>query len=209
MTTRNQKLTEKALKEMVEGNSLAEEEIVNMIKKWRIREKDAYSENSDESEGDLEFNILEESVSKPLKRGNAATDEVVDIVKELRANKDMKIKYARYKVPTNEEDDKIPKLREKITELEEIFEAVNNEIEWEKIQAEAATIKIISLAEQNEILQEYTTLNNDFQKRLDENYMTDEREIGEKRPILESPWAENSKRKEEKTEKNKKKKKDQ
>lgn len=69
--------------------------------------------------------------------------------------------------------------------------------------------KIISLAEQNEILQEYTTLNNDFQKRLDENYMTDEREIGEKRPILESPCAENSKRKEEKTEKNKKKKKDQ
>lgn len=180
---------------------------------------------------------MEESVSKPLKRGNAATDEVVDIVKELRANKDMKIKYARYKVPTNEEDDKIPKLREKITELEEIFEAVNNEIEWEKIQAEAATMvrvengfdakdksqefknwvmkennfllleqKIISLAEQNEILQEYTTLNNDFQKRLDENYMTDEREIGEKRPILESPWAENSKRKEEKTEKKKKKK---
>ncbi|CAB4446548.1 unnamed protein product [Rhizophagus irregularis] len=61
MATRNQKLTEKALKEMVEGNSLAEEEIVNMIKKWRIREKDAYSEDSDESEGDLEFNILEES----------------------------------------------------------------------------------------------------------------------------------------------------
>ncbi|CAB4398023.1 unnamed protein product [Rhizophagus irregularis] len=60
MATRNQKLTEKALKEMVEGNSLAEEEIVNMIKKWRIREKDAYSEDSDESEGDLEFNILEE-----------------------------------------------------------------------------------------------------------------------------------------------------
>ncbi|CAB5383983.1 unnamed protein product [Rhizophagus irregularis] len=70
MATRNQKLTptEKALKEMDEGNSLAEEEVVNMIKEWRIREKDAYSEDSDESEGDLEFNILEESVSKPLKR---------------------------------------------------------------------------------------------------------------------------------------------
>ncbi|GBC29457.2 hypothetical protein GLOIN_2v1791892 [Rhizophagus irregularis DAOM 181602=DAOM 197198] len=146
MTTRNQKLTEKALKEMVEGNSLAEEEIVNMIKKWRIREKDAYSEDSDESEGDLE---------------------------------------------------------EKITELEEIFEAVNNEIEWEKRED---TSRSRNYTEQNEILQEYTTLNNDFQKRLDENYMTDEREIGEKRPILESPCAENSKRKEEKTEKKKKKK---
>ncbi|PKC06584.1 hypothetical protein RhiirA5_419374 [Rhizophagus irregularis] len=133
MTTRNQKLTEKALKEMVEGNSLAEEEIV----------------------------------------------------------------------PTNEEDDKIPKLREKITELEEIFEAVNNEIEWEKRED---TSRSRNYTEQNEILQEYTTLNNDFQKRLDENYMTDEREIGEKRPILESPCAENSKRKEEKTEKKKKKK---
>ncbi|RGB26849.1 hypothetical protein C1646_769890 [Rhizophagus diaphanus] len=79
---------------MDEGNSLAEEEVVNMIKEWRIRGKDAYSEDRDESEGDLGFNILEESVIK----------------------------------------------REKITELEEIFEAVNNEMEWEKIQAEAATI---------------------------------------------------------------------
>ncbi|PKC56018.1 hypothetical protein RhiirA1_474654 [Rhizophagus irregularis] len=43
--------------------------------------------------------------------------------------------------------------------------------------------KIISLAEQSEILQQYTTLNKDFTKRLrDENRFTDEEGIGEKRP---------------------------
>jgi hypothetical protein len=43
-------------------------------------------------------------------------------------------------------------------------------------------------------LQEYTSLNDDFTTRLkDENRLTDEREIGEKRSILESPRAENSK----------------
>jgi mRNA deadenylase 3'-5' endonuclease subunit Ccr4 len=44
--------------------------------------------------------------------------------------------------------------------------------------------RIISMAEQSE----YTTLYDDFKKRLkDENRKTDEKEIGEKRPILESP----------------------
>uniref|UniRef100_U9SP98 Uncharacterized protein n=1 Tax=Rhizophagus irregularis (strain DAOM 181602 / DAOM 197198 / MUCL 43194) TaxID=747089 RepID=U9SP98_RHIID len=37
-------------------------------------------------------------------------------------------------------------------------------------------------------IKEHTTLNDDFKKRLkDENRKTGEKEIGEKRPILESP----------------------
>ncbi|PKY61304.1 hypothetical protein RhiirA4_486094 [Rhizophagus irregularis] len=48
--------------------------------------------------------------------------------------------------------------------------------------------KIIGLAEQNKIFLEYTTLNNDFKQRLkNENRYTDEKEIGEKRPTVESP----------------------
>lgn len=48
--------------------------------------------------------------------------------------------------------------------------------------------KIISMAKQSEIMHEYTTLNDDFTKRLkDENCKQDEREVGEKRPMLKSP----------------------
>jgi hypothetical protein len=44
--------------------------------------------------------------------------------------------------------------------------------------------KIISLAEQSNILQEYTTLNEDYTRRLKElNHSTDERTTGDKRPF--------------------------
>ncbi|PKY63367.1 hypothetical protein RhiirA4_492031 [Rhizophagus irregularis] len=101
-------------------------------------------------------------------------------------------------------------------EIKDIFYDTSNGMEWEKINLEAVTMmkdemniqgleifnqwmqkennylllgkKIISLAEQNEILLEYTTLNNDFTKRLkDNNRYQDEKEVGDKRPILESP----------------------
>ncbi|EXX64536.1 hypothetical protein GLOIN_2v1483079 [Rhizophagus irregularis DAOM 181602=DAOM 197198] len=67
--------------------------------------------------------------------------------------------------------------------------------------------KVISLAEQSKILQEYKTLNDDFTSRLrDENFLTDERKIGEKRPISESPRLEISKPKDTRKEKKKTKK---
>lgn len=48
--------------------------------------------------------------------------------------------------------------------------------------------KVISLAEKNNIMKAYTTLNDDFKQRLkNENRYQDEKEVGEKRPILESP----------------------
>ncbi|CAB4474004.1 unnamed protein product [Rhizophagus irregularis] len=52
--------------------------------------------------------------------------------------------------------------------------------------------KIISLAEKSKIFEEYTTLNDNFKQRLEnENRYQDEKKTGEKRPILESPskWS--------------------
>ncbi|PKY24063.1 hypothetical protein RhiirB3_387714 [Rhizophagus irregularis] len=51
--------------------------------------------------------------------------------------------------------------------------------------------KIISLAEKSKIFEEYTTLNDNFKQRLEnENRYQDEKHTGEKRPILESPMKE-------------------
>ncbi|CAB4426150.1 unnamed protein product [Rhizophagus irregularis] len=51
--------------------------------------------------------------------------------------------------------------------------------------------RVIELAEQqNDLSGEYWTLNDDFTKRLEDvNRYQDEKESGEKRPILESPSA--------------------
>jgi hypothetical protein len=50
--------------------------------------------------------------------------------------------------------------------------------------------KIISLAEEQNILYDYEWLNYDFKKRLDdENRYQDNKEVGDKRPMLESPIA--------------------
>ncbi|PKY29079.1 hypothetical protein RhiirB3_445565 [Rhizophagus irregularis] len=60
--------------------------------------------------------------------------------------------------------------------------------------------RIISLAEKSKIFQEYTTLNENFTKRLEnKNRYQDEKKIGEKRPILESPskWKEDTEEEEE------------
>ncbi|PKK66399.1 hypothetical protein RhiirC2_784830 [Rhizophagus irregularis] len=58
--------------------------------------------------------------------------------------------------------------------------------------------KIISLAEQNEILLEYTTLNNDFTKRLkDENRYQDNKEKGSGKFTFSTPLTENEEEDEE------------
>ncbi|CAB4404407.1 unnamed protein product [Rhizophagus irregularis] len=76
---------------------MSEEEVVNMVNRWRISESDG-----EKSEEELGFNKLEEAASsKPLKRDNVAMDEVVDIIKEFRANKALR-KYTPYKVATKE-----------------------------------------------------------------------------------------------------------
>lgn len=50
--------------------------------------------------------------------------------------------------------------------------------------------RVIELAEEQNNLESYTTLNDDFTKRLEDvNRHQDEKEAGDKRPILESPSA--------------------
>ncbi|EXX78499.1 hypothetical protein GLOIN_2v1777702 [Rhizophagus irregularis DAOM 181602=DAOM 197198] len=145
---------------------------------------------------------------------NVAPDEVVKIIKDYRAKKKM-IEYAPCQASKNESGD-ASKVRDKLEELEKIFMQTSNDMEWEKINRDALRLiknehglnepgqvkscamksynfmmlgqRVISMEEQSDIMREYTTLNDDFKKRLkDENRKTDEKEIGEKRPILESP----------------------
>ncbi|PKK65439.1 hypothetical protein RhiirC2_786150 [Rhizophagus irregularis] len=69
--------------------------------------------------------------------------------------------------------------------------------------------RIISRAEQNKILQEYTKLNDDFTNKLKEEHRwTDEKESGEKRPKPASPKVEIARTKQEQKERTKKKRED-
>ncbi|PKY55651.1 hypothetical protein RhiirA4_427666 [Rhizophagus irregularis] len=182
-----------------------EDEIVDLIKSWRLQEK----EETEGSTSDLSNNNFERENAGPLKRDNVPTQEVVEIIKEYRTNE--KIKYDQYKTSTNDKD-----IKTKLQEIKNIFDQTSNEMEWEKINHQAASEiikevnlvgledlrvwaleknnffrigeKIISLAEQNEIMNEYTTLNDNFTKRLkDENRNTKENVVGEKRIAQDSP----------------------
>ncbi|PKY41592.1 hypothetical protein RhiirA4_416780 [Rhizophagus irregularis] len=174
-----------------------EQKVVDMIKRWRIADPE-----------ECEAIFGKEKQTEALKKDNVAPEEVVEIIKDYRSNK---ISYERLKDSAKGKD-----IRQKMDEIKDIFDKTSNGMEWEKINVEAVTTmkdemniqgmenfnqwmqkennylllgkKIISLAEQNEILLEYTTLNNDFTKRLkDNNRYQDEKEVGDKRPILESP----------------------
>ncbi|PKY52613.1 hypothetical protein RhiirA4_470358 [Rhizophagus irregularis] len=154
-------------------------------------------------------NFEEEKNSKTLKRDNVALEEVVEIIKEHRTKQ--KIEYVQLQDSASKKE-----ITRKMREVKDIFYDTSNGMEWEKINIDAIMElkeemdidgmetfnewmkeennffllgkKIISLAEQNKILLEYTTLNDDFTKSLrDENRYQDEKEVGDKRPILESP----------------------
>ncbi|PKK74125.1 hypothetical protein RhiirC2_775190 [Rhizophagus irregularis] len=138
----------------------------------------------DGDEEDVGINTLIELANKPLKCDNIAPDEVVKVIKDYRAKN--KIVYAPYQASDNSTEG-AGKVRKKLEELEEIFMQTSNDMEWEHINREALRMikRIISMAEQREIMREYTTLNDDFKKRLkDKNRKTDERE---KRTIIETP----------------------
>ncbi|PKK76004.1 hypothetical protein RhiirC2_707719 [Rhizophagus irregularis] len=181
-----------------------EEDVVEMIKKWRVGEEDTPGHNDDSGK---------KGQQSSLKKDNVAPVEVVEIIKDYRTTN--KIKYVQYQESTNEGS-----LVEKLEEVKDIFNQTSNEMEWERINVEALTEirkehnikdwedaknwaleannffrlgqKIISLAEKTKIFQEYTTLNDNFKQRLEnKNRYQDEKKISEKRPILESPskWS--------------------
>ncbi|GBC30853.2 hypothetical protein GLOIN_2v1881393 [Rhizophagus irregularis DAOM 181602=DAOM 197198] len=180
-----------------------ENEVVEMIKKWRVGE-----------ENTPDHNDTSENKGQQLKKDNVALEEAVDIIKDYRTTN--KIKYVQYQESTHNGS-----LVDKLMEVKDVFDQLSNAMEWERINTEALRLvskenkidsmekakdwamernnffhlgqRIISLAEQTKIFQEYTTMNDNFKQRLEnENRYQDEKKIGEKRPILESPskWSE-------------------
>ncbi|PKC63323.1 hypothetical protein RhiirA1_443404 [Rhizophagus irregularis] len=163
-----------------------ENEVVEMIKNWRVGEDNTQDQIDTSGK-------KEEQVS--LKKDNVAPEEV-------------------YQESTHEG------LVDKLKEVKDIFNQTSNEMEWNKINDEAINTirsehgitshvearkwaidknnfflvgnKIISLAEKTKIFLEYTTLNDNFKQRLENNNRyQDDKKIGEKRPLLESPKREN------------------
>ncbi|PKC05202.1 hypothetical protein RhiirA5_502274 [Rhizophagus irregularis] len=178
-----------------------ENEVVEMIKNWRVGE-----------ENTPDHNDTSKNKGKQLMKDNVAPEEVVDIIKDYRTTN--KIKYVQYQESTHDGS-----LVDKLKEVKEIFIQTSNEMEWERINDEALTLvktendltstekakewamkrnnffhlgqRIISLAEKSKIFEEYTTLNDNFKQRLEnENRYQDEKKIGEKRPMLDSPKKE-------------------
>ncbi|PKK76160.1 hypothetical protein RhiirC2_845429 [Rhizophagus irregularis] len=139
-----------------------EDEVVGLIKQWRMDEADNNSDTEDEEEEKPDASAS--SSKSSLKRDNVLTEEVVDIINKLRT--DEKFKYVRYKESDNDSGAVIKKMKE----LAEIFETTSRleglprtskwfkgrrEIkEWTKDTDNFIVFgrKIISLAEQSEIL---------------------------------------------------------
>ncbi|PKY62603.1 hypothetical protein RhiirA4_489343 [Rhizophagus irregularis] len=154
-----------------------EQAVVDMIKKWRLNE-----ENSPDQTDTVQKKLEQHPLRKELKKDNVTPEEVVKIINEHRDAE--KIKYEKYDFYSacHEEE------KDKLDELKAIFEPV--EMDGGRIRYHNFTIgrRVISLAEQNDIVRLYTTLNDGFEQRLkDENRYQDKKEIGDKRPIFDSP----------------------
>ncbi|PKY59161.1 hypothetical protein RhiirA4_481678 [Rhizophagus irregularis] len=182
------------------------EEVVDMIKQWRLNEEDLIDQTND-----MTKKRQQSPENRKLKKDNIAPEEVVKIVNKYRDSK--KIEYEKYENSTTNKR----VLDNKLEELRSIFKRLDSSnMEWENINAQAideieetATEeemrnlmsgspskknhmkigqKVISLAEQSDLIRLYTTLNDGFEKRLkDENRYKDKKDIGDKRPIFDSP----------------------
>ncbi|PKY58045.1 hypothetical protein RhiirA4_479610 [Rhizophagus irregularis] len=180
----------------------SEDEVVDTIKKWRLTDEPSHDQFDDRFEKGKQPEIP--------KKDNVAPEEVVEVIKEYRSGKS---NYTRLSDSPN-----VKEVREKMTEIRQIFEANYQEMEWTIIQGETikemreetqifgkeefknwmlqeanyliVAKKIIVRTENHGLFQEFAEMNEDFSKRLeDENRYQDNKEIGEKRPILESPEA--------------------
>ncbi|PKY50739.1 hypothetical protein RhiirA4_531170 [Rhizophagus irregularis] len=184
-----------------------EQAVVDMINKWRLNDE----ENSPDQTDTAQKKPEQLPLRKELKKDNVAPEEVVEIIKKHR--KEARIKYVPYS-PTSASKGAVT---DKLDELKSIFDSLDSEMEWEKINnqviseiADSISLKdlkdmengsppskknffqigrrVINLAEQNDIMRLYTTLNDGFEQRLkDENRYQDKKEIGDKRPIFDSP----------------------
>ncbi|PKY56035.1 hypothetical protein RhiirA4_476009 [Rhizophagus irregularis] len=179
-----------------------EDEVVDAISKWRLTDKPPHDQFDDRIEKGKQPEIP--------KNDNIAPEEVVEVIKNYRIEKS---NYTRLNASPS-----VKEVRTKLVEIGEIFEANYQKEEWTLIQGtmikdmkEEAQItdheefkvwmrkeenylvlakKIITTTENHGLFQHFTALNEDFLKRLeDENRYQDNKEIGDKRPILESPEA--------------------
>ncbi|PKY46582.1 hypothetical protein RhiirA4_461477 [Rhizophagus irregularis] len=148
-------------------------------------------------------------------KDNVAPEEVVEIIRNHREELHKKAKG----VAKLEENSSPVAITTKVNEWKRVYVETGNEMEWEVISLVALEEKqeeqehlpvllqrftncfvllydldsfsVIELAEQqNNNNEDYWTLNDDFTKRLEDvNRYQDEKEAGDKRPILESPPA--------------------
>ncbi|POG81714.1 hypothetical protein GLOIN_2v1470546 [Rhizophagus irregularis DAOM 181602=DAOM 197198] len=144
-----------------------ENEVVEMIKNWRVGE-----------ENTLDQKDTSENKGQQLKKDNVVPEEVVEIIKDYRTTN--KIKYVQYQESTHDGS-----LVDKLKEVKEIFNQTSNKMEWEKINVEAVDElrKEHGIRNWNEAKNWALEKNNFF--RLGQKIIN-EKKIGEKSPILES-----------------------
>ncbi|CAB4436731.1 unnamed protein product [Rhizophagus irregularis] len=184
-----------------------EDEVVEMVKKWRINENTPDDLFSSKEEG---------KDSGTLKKDNVAPEEVVEIIRNHREEL-----HAKAKGVAKLKDNSSPvEITTKVNEWKKVYVDTGNEMQWEAISLVALEEKqeeqnlegqeevskwltkqenmldlrkrVIELAEQQigSETGDYWTLNDDFTKRLEDvNRYQDEKETGDKRLILESPSA--------------------
>ncbi|PKK69539.1 hypothetical protein RhiirC2_850647 [Rhizophagus irregularis] len=156
------KFADERIKKKSVDKPIDEEEVVNLIKKWIV---------GDDLEVEKEENKVETSKKKNLKKDNIPTDGVVEVINKYRV--DEKIKT------------------EAIEEMKDVNGLKTDEEfkDWVKAGDQYNNLgrRIISLAEQSETLNHYTTLNENVTKRLkNENKATDGKDKGDKR-VKNSP----------------------
>ncbi|PKK74085.1 hypothetical protein RhiirC2_709172 [Rhizophagus irregularis] len=108
---------------MGKSKTLNEQEVVDLISKWRLEEKTP----QESSNGQLKNKVQ----SNTLNKDNIAPEEVVDIIKNYQKDEKI-IKYNQLKdSATNTNND----LLEKIYEIERIFIDTSNKMEWDHINS--------------------------------------------------------------------------
>ncbi|PKY48308.1 hypothetical protein RhiirA4_524887 [Rhizophagus irregularis] len=184
-----------------------EDEVVDLVKKWRLNDNTPDDPQPSKEEG-KDFGTL--------KKDNVAPEEVVEIIRNHREELHKKAKgvakleensspvaittkvnkWKKVYVETGNEMEweaiSLVALEEK--QEEEELEGQEEVSKWLTKQENMLNLRkrVIELAEQQNDLDsgEYWTLNDDFTKRLEDvNRYQDEKETGDKRPILESPSA--------------------
>lgn len=183
----------------------SEEEVVEMVNKWRLNDTPEINRSAKDEGGK----------SKELKKDNVAPEEVVEIIQIHRI--ELREKAQNTMTGLNGSTSPVD-IATKMREWQKVYLDTGNKMEWDAIntvaveeaqekqnlegveetnnwlkkQANVTLVKkrVIEIAEQQNDIEQYMTLNDDFTKRLEDvNRYQDEKEVGDKRPVKESPQA--------------------